>query len=74
MVIIDKTNKGIQFGDLDVEAVFKYENSICMKISDQNAEYNTYDFTNHQKIIMYKDYPVEPLHAELIITTPKSST
>lgn len=48
MIIKDKSvNANVDFEDLGVEDVFKYEDRVFMKISD-DKENNSYDFSKHR--------------------------
>lgn len=67
MKIKDKTRSlNIAFEDLDIEEVFKYDDRVFMKISDEEKD-NSYDFSKHRITSFTEDTVIEYVQSELIL-------
>ena len=67
MKIKDKTRSlNIAFEDLDIEEVFKYDDRVFMKISDEEKD-NSYDFSKHRITSFTEDTVIEHIQSELIL-------
>ena len=72
MVIKDKSKSlNIEFIDLAVEDVFKFEDRVFMKISDEETS-NSYDFSKHRITSFTGDTVVEFVQSELILYNSRS--
>ncbi|MBE5934664.1 MAG: hypothetical protein E7262_02585 [Lachnospiraceae bacterium] len=67
MKIKDKTRSlNIAFEDLDIEEVFKYNDRVFMKISEEEKD-NSYDFSKHRITSFTEDTVIEYVQSELIL-------
>ena len=67
MKIKDKTRSlNIAFEDLNIEEVFRYDDRVFMKISDEEKD-NSYDFSKHRITSFTEDTVIEYVQSELIL-------
>ena len=67
MVIKDKSKSlNMEFNDLAIEEVFKYDDRVFMKISDEETN-NSYDFSKHRLTAFTEETVVEFVQSELIL-------
>ena len=68
MKIIDKSNnESLCFESLELEDIFKFDNRLFMKVSNEDGKINAYDFSKSRLTDFSKDTLVEYIPCELIL-------
>lgn len=68
-MFVRKMNRAVEirFSDLLPGDIFKHAERVCLKVSEENDEYNSYDFENNRLFILSEKSQVIYLPSELIV-------